>query len=90
MDTIETYLIKISKDSIKNERWWLNTIGVIQGLSYGLCAIPDKQTLYDCEEFKDFAIIPVCCTTNRFDELKRILKELYGNICTFHKEEAQA
>ena len=92
MDKIEKNYVKISKGNIISEEMWLNTIGVIQGLTYGLCAIPDRTILWDCEVFSEDAIVPVDCTTKRFDELKRILGELYPVICTFEKfqEEAQA
>lgn len=91
MDKIEKNYVRISKENIINEVLWLNTIGVIQGLAYGLCAIPDRTTLWDCEVFSGDAIVPVDCTTKRFDELKRILGELYPGMCTFgkFKEEAQ-
>lgn len=92
MDKIEKNYVRISKENIINEVLWWNTVGVIQGLAYGLCAIPDRATLWDCEVFSEDAIVPVNCTAKRFDELKRILGELYPGMCTFgkFKEEAQA
>ena len=91
MDKIEKFYVQIHKENIINESMWLNTIGVIQGLVYGLCAIPDRTMLWDCEVFSKDAIVPVNCTTERFEELKRILEELHPGICTFgkFKEEAQ-
>lgn len=89
MSQIEKFFVEIKKGSIVSETFWINTIGVIQGLSYGLCSIPDKTSLYDCEIFNEFAIIPVYCTKTRFDELKRILKELYGDMCDFGEDKTQ-
>lgn len=90
MDIIEKFYVQISKENIINEVMWLNTIGVIQGLAYGLCAIPDRTTFWDCEVFSGYAMVPVDCTTERFDELKRILGELYPGMCTFGKFKEEA
>ena len=59
----------------------MNTIGVIQGLAYGLCAIPDRTTLLDCEVFSGDVIVSVDCTTKRFNELNESLNKLGISCC---------
>lgn len=58
-------------------------IGVIQGLIYGLCAIPENTTLWDCEVIGRMVIFPVDTTKDRCDECLKIINQKWPGICHY-------
>ena len=80
---IKKFYVSIKRERIKNELYLIQTVCVIQGLSYGLCSIPDKTTLWDVELFANDAVLRIDCTQEHFDKFKMHVEELYPGLCTF-------
>ena len=87
MYKIKKFYVIIEKGGLVNEKCWLQMIFVIEGLSYGLCSIPDKTTWWDIELYENKAILHIDCTKEHFDEFRKNVEKAFPGVCTY--EEAQ-
>lgn len=76
------YVFIMKTDLIHNEMY---IIGVIQGLIYGLCAIPCNTTLWDSEKFTNVVIFPVDTTEDHCEKCMNIIKQKWPGICHYEK-----
>lgn len=61
--------------------------GIIQGLIYGMCAIPCKSTLWDCERFERFVMFPVDSTDELCEKCMELINLKYPGLCHYEKIE---
>ena len=80
------FYVTLKRDDILRENYWIQTVCVIQGLSYGLCSIPDSTTMYDIEMFENMALLMIECTADRFSTFKRHVEEIYPMIEMTYEE----
>lgn len=62
-------------------------IGVIQGLIYGMCAIPCDTTLWDCEMYTTLntVIFPVDTTKERCELCMDVLNKKWPGMCRYER-----
>ena len=82
---MDTYIIRIDRHYFLSDHLEVYKIGVIQGLVFGLCAIPCGTTLWDCERFNDFVLIPVECTDEHIENFMNTIEGMYPGLCTYTK-----
>ena len=63
--------------------------GIIQGLIYGLCAIPCNTTLWDCEKFTNVVVFPVDCTEEHCEKVMQIVNAKWPGLCRYEKRERE-
>lgn len=85
MGEIMSFRIFMKRNYFPNESFELYTIGIIQGLLYGMCSIPCSTTMWDCERFNNFVMFPVDCTSERAEEFLKIVDLKWPGLC--HGEE---
>lgn len=84
---MENFIIYMRGNFFPNESFELYVIGIIQGLLYGMCAIPCETTLWDCERFNDFIAFPVDCTDEHCKKFMGIIEQKYPGLCHYKKIE---
>lgn len=67
MNETKKFYVTLKRDGIQSELYWVHMISVIQGISYGLCSIPDNTNCWDIEYFDDVSILLIECTKEHFD-----------------------
>lgn len=96
---VERYAFIMKTDLFHNGRYEMYMIGMIQGLIYGLCAIPcnttlwDSEkftipcntTLWDSEKFMGVVIFPVDCTEDHCKKVMEIVNAKWPGICHYEK-----
>ena len=81
MEGYKTFHVYMKRNYFPNESFELYTIGIIQGLLYGMCPIPCNTTMWDCERFNNFVLFPVECTSERCEEFLKIVDLKYPGLC---------
>ena len=84
---MERFRIFMERGFFPNEAFELYTIGIIQGLVYGMCAVPCGTTLWDCERFDKFVMFPVDCTADDCEKLMEVINRMHPGICYYDKQE---
>ena len=80
------FIIYMKRNWFPSEMFELYSIGIIQGLIYGMCAVPCKTTLWDCERFNDFVMFPVDCTEEHCKETYELIESIYPGLCHYEKK----
>lgn len=60
-------------------------VGIIQGLIYGLCVIPNDTIKWDCEIFPKYVLFAVDCTEEQIQALMHELEKMRSRLHTFHE-----
>lgn len=81
MEEYMSIRVFMKRNYFPNESFELYTIGIIQGLLYGMCSIPCNTTKWDCERFNNFVVFPVDCTSERMEEFLKVVDEMYPGLC---------
>lgn len=84
---IKKFYVTVNRDGIQSNVYWIHAISVLQGMSYGLCSIPDSTNCWDVEYFKDTAILTIECTKEHFDNFIKNIGGLFP-ISYSYKEES--
>lgn len=79
------YIFVMKNDPALMGNYGLYTTGVIQGLIYGLCAIPCNTTLWDCERFNEFTWFPVECTEHHCKKCMEVIERGWPGQCHYEK-----
>lgn len=80
------YNVTLERGGIQSEIYWTHIVSVIQGLSYGLCSIPDGTTCYDTEMFDDVALLYIECGANKFYTFKEHVEKAFPMIKMTYEE----
>lgn len=81
------YVFIMKTDLIRGGYFEWYAVGVIQGLIYGMCAIPCNTVLYDCEKFTNLVIFPVDTTEEHCEECLKLINQKWPGICHYKKRE---
>ena len=84
---VEKYVFIMKTDLLNNGMYEMYIIGIIQGLIYGLCAIPCNTTLWDSEKFRNVVMYPVDCTEDHCKKVMEIVNAKWPGICHYEKRE---
>ena len=79
---MDRFLIFMDRGIVNNEMY---VVGLIQGLVYGMCAIPNDTTLWDCEVYASFVMFPVDCTEDHVRELVELINKKYPGLCRYDR-----
>lgn len=86
---VEKYVFIMKTDLLNNRMYEMYTIGIIQGLIYGLCAIPCNTTLWDSEKFMNVVMYPVDCTEDHCKKVMEIVNAKWPGICHYEKRKRE-
>ena len=86
---VEKYVFIMKTDLLNNRAYEMYIIGIIQGLIYGLCAIPCNTTLWDSEKFMNVVMYPVDCTEDHCKKVMEIVNAKWPGICHYEKRKRE-
>ena len=86
---VEKYVFIMKTDLLNNRAYEMYIIGIIQGLIYGLCAIPCNTTLWDSEKFASVVMDPVDCTEDHCKKVMEIVNAKWPGICHYEKRKRE-
>lgn len=86
---VEKYVFIMKTDLLNNRMYEMYIIGIIQGLIYGLCAIPCNTTLWDSEKFMNVVMYPVDCTEDHCKKVMEIVNAKWPGICHYEKRKRE-
>lgn len=81
MEEFKRFHVFMERNYFPNDSFELYVIGIIQGLLYGMCAIPCNTTMWDCERFNNFVLFPVDCTSGHAEEFLKIVDLKWPGLC---------
>ena len=81
MEEIMSFRVFMKRNYFPNDSFELYTIGIIQGLLYGMCSIPCNTTMWDCERLNNFVVFPVECTSGRAEEFLKVVDSKWPGLC---------
>lgn len=87
---VEKYVFIMKTDLLNNRMYEMYIIGIIQGLIYGLCAIPCNTTLWDSEKFMNVVMYPVDCTEDHCKKVMEIVNAKWPGICHYEKRKRES
>lgn len=64
---VRKFYVTLKRNGIQSDFYWIHMISVLQGISYGLCSIPDNTTCWDIDYYGDAATLMIECTKEHFD-----------------------
>lgn len=81
------FTIYMKRKFFGNDLFDLHVAGIVQGLLYGMCAIPCGTTLWDCELFDDLVLFRVDCTDEKCKAFMERIEQMYPGLCCYEKME---
>ncbi len=83
---IKKFCVYLDRNGIVSDVYWIHLASVIQGISYGLCSIPNNTTCWDIEYFGDVVILQVECTKENINTFSETIAEMFPTIKYTYKE----